>query len=109
VVGCSREKEWRGRSVPFCGHTRLRKKRGGDGGGPVQAAPCRGMRRGGPGSVAPRGGGRCGGPGVGRGTRPVGADDGRLAREARDEGGVSGRVAADGPLPWAVPRAQCRF
>jgi hypothetical protein len=46
----------------------LRKKRGGDGGGPVQAAPRRGWRRGGPGSVAPRGGGLCGG-----GLAPVGA------------------------------------
>jgi hypothetical protein len=50
---------------------------------------------GGPGSIAPRGGGRCGGPGG-------------VWREVGDEGG-SGRAAAAGPLPWAGPRAQCRF
>jgi hypothetical protein len=84
VVGCSREKEWRGWSAPFYGRAGLRKKIGGDGGGPVRAAPRGGRRREDPGSVTPCGGGRCGEPGAGRGARPAGAGGSRPAR-ARQE------------------------
>jgi hypothetical protein len=99
VVGCSREKEWRGRSTPFCGRVGLRKKRGGDGGGLVQVAPRGGRRREGLGSVAPRGGGQCGGAwrrrAAGGGGRWLSS-----AHEAGDErGGRSSRAAVAGPLP----------
>jgi hypothetical protein len=47
-VRCSREKGMAGMSAAFRGRAALREKRGGDGGGPVRAAPRRGRRRGGP-------------------------------------------------------------
>jgi hypothetical protein len=94
MVGCSREKEWRGRSTPFCGRVGLRKKRGGDGGGPVRVAPRGGRRREGSGSVAPRGGGQCGG--AWRRQRCTAGGGGRRLSSANEAGDERG----GGPVGW---------
>jgi hypothetical protein len=107
---CSREKEWRGLSVPFCSRAVLRDKRGGDGGGLVRAMPRGGRRRGGLGSVALHGGGRHGG--TWRGLASVGAcsrwggwPDVTTCVRAGDKGGGPVGVTAAGP----AQEQQCRL
>jgi hypothetical protein len=66
-----------GASAPFCSCMALGEKRGGDGGGPMWAAPHEGKRRGGLGSVAPRGWRTVWGPDGQQGTLPVEAGTGQ--------------------------------
>jgi hypothetical protein len=94
-----------GASAPFCSCMALGEKRGGDGGGPVWAAPHGGKEGEAWARSCHADGGRRGGPDGQQGTLPAEADTGQRYVSRGGEGGMRGPCVRT----WASPREQCQF